>query len=48
MQWPSGRVLDLRPRGCEPQQRHCFVSMSMAHESLRGTGTTQEDPSPYN
>ena len=29
-QWLSGRVLDLRPRGCrfEPHRRHCFVSLS--------------------
>ena len=27
MQWLSGRVLDLRPRGCgfEPHRRHCVV-----------------------
>ena len=26
-QWLSGRVLDLRPKGCglEPQRRHCVV-----------------------
>ena len=26
-QWPSGRVLDLRPkgRGLEPHRRHCVV-----------------------
>ena len=29
-QWLSGRVLDLRPRGCsfEPQWHHCVVSLS--------------------
>ena len=29
-QWPSGRVLHSRPRGCgfEPHWRHCVVSMS--------------------
>ena len=27
MQWLSGRVLDLRPKGCrfEPHRRHCVV-----------------------
>ena len=31
VQWLSGRVLDLRPRGrgFEPHQRHCVVSLSM-------------------
>ena len=30
VQWLSGRVLDLRPRGCglEPHLRHCVVSLS--------------------
>ena len=34
-QWLSGRVLDLRPRGCgfEPHWRHCVVSLSQAHLS---------------
>ena len=29
-QWLSGRVLDLRPEGCEfePQRHHCGVSLS--------------------
>ena len=29
-QWPSGRVLDSRPkgRGFEPYRRHCVVSLS--------------------
>ena len=29
-QWLSGRVLDLRPKGCrfEPHRRHCIVSLS--------------------
>ena len=29
-QWLSGRVLDLRPKGCgfEPHRRHCVVSLS--------------------
>ena len=29
-QWLSGRVLDLRPRGCgfEPHRHHCVVSLS--------------------
>ena len=29
-QWLSGRVLDLRPKGCgfQPHRRHCFVSLS--------------------
>ena len=28
-QWLSGRVLDLRPRGCrfEPHRRHCVVAL---------------------
>ena len=32
-QWLSGRVLDLRPRGCgfEPHRRHCVVSLSKTH-----------------
>ena len=32
-QWLSGRVFDLRPRGCgfEPHQRHCVVSLSKTH-----------------
>ena len=30
VQWLSGRVLDLRPRGrrFEPQRHHCLVSLS--------------------
>ena len=33
--WLSGRVLDLRSRGCgfEPHQRHCVMSFSMTHLS---------------
>ena len=33
VQWPSGRALDLRLKGCglEPQQRHCVVSLSKTH-----------------
>ena len=32
-QWLSGRVLDLRLRGCgfEPHWRHCIVSLSKQH-----------------
>ena len=32
-QWLSGRVLDLRPRGCgfEPHWCHCVVSLSKTH-----------------
>ena len=32
-QWLSGRVLDLRPRGCglEPHQHHCIVSLGKTH-----------------
>ena len=33
VQWLSGRVLDLRPRGRGflPHQRHCVVSLSKTH-----------------
>ena len=36
MQWPSGRVLDSRPKGWgfEPHQRHCIVSLSKTNISL--------------
>ena len=46
-QWPSGRVLDSRPRGrgLESHRRHCVVSFSKTHLSLLSTGSTQEDPS---
>ena len=49
-QWLSGRVLDLRPKGCgfEPHRRHCIVSLSKTHKSLLSTGSTQEDPSRHN
>ena len=48
--WLSGRVLDLRPRGCEfePHRRHCVVSLSKTHVSLLSTGSTQEDLSRHN
>ena len=46
----SGRVLDLRLRGCrfEPHRCHCVVSLSKTHLSLLSTGSTQEDPSRHN
>ena len=49
-QWPSGRVLDSRPRGreFEPHRRHCVVSLSKAHLSYFSTGSVQEDPSLHN
>ena len=33
VQWLSGRVLDLRPRGSEfePHWRHCIVSLGKTH-----------------
>ena len=47
VQWLSGKVLDLRPRGhrFEP---NCVVSLSKTHLSLLSTGSTQEDPSRNN
>ena len=41
----SGRVLDLRSRGCrfEPHRRHCVVSLSKTVYPLLSTGLTQED-----
>ena len=46
----SGRVLDLRPRGCrfEPHLRHCVVSLSKTLYPLIRNGSTQEDPSRHN
>ena len=45
VQWLSGRVLDLRLRGCrfEPHWRHCIVSLSKTLYPLLNTGSTQED-----
>ena len=33
VQWLSGRVLDLIPRGCwfKPHRRHCVLSLIMTH-----------------
>ena len=49
-QWLSGRMIDLRPRGCgfKPHQHHCIVFLSKTHYSLLCTGSTQEDPSSLN
>ena len=46
----SGRVLDLRSRGCgfEPHQRHCIVALSKTLYPLLSTGSTQEDPPRHN
>ena len=46
----SGRVLNsrLNGRGFKSHQRHCVVSLSMTHLSLRSTGSTQEDQSRQN
>ena len=48
-QWLSGRMLDLRLRGCrfEPQRRHLVVSSSKTHLSLLSAGSTQEDRKTY-
>ena len=42
VQWLSGRVLDLRPRGrgFEPHQHYCVLSLSKTHSSLLSTGST--------
>ena len=47
--WLSGRVLDLRSRGCgfEPHRRHCAESLGKTLYPLLSTGSTQEDPSQY-
>ena len=46
----SGRVFDLRQRGCgfKPHRRHCVVSLSKTHLSLLSTGSTQDDPFRHN
>ena len=46
----SGRVIDLRPRGCgfKPHRRHIVVSLSKTHLSLLSTGSTQEDSFRHN
>ena len=38
-QWLSGRLFDLRLRGCgfEPHRRHCVVSLRKTHLSLLST-----------
>ena len=42
----SGRVLDLRPRGCRfaPHGGHCIVSLSKTNLSMLSTGSTQTCP----
>ena len=44
-QWLSGRVLDLRRRGCgfETHRHYGIVSLSKIHYSLFSTGSNQED-----
>ena len=50
VQWPSGRMLDLRLRGCvfELHRHRCVVSLSQTHLSLLSTDSTQEDLSQHN
>ena len=45
LKWASGRMLELRLRGCRfvPYHRHCIVYMSKTLYSLLSTGSTQED-----
>ena len=46
----SGKVFDLRPKGCgfKPHRRHCVVSLSKTHESLLSTVKTLYNVTCYN